>query len=65
MSTTKRKIAERNKEYTINKFKYQKEERIQISSAKEIGHHVVDGVAVGEGVPGHRPSLRSGGRTGA
>ena len=29
MSTTKRKISVRNKEYTNNKFKYQREERIQ------------------------------------
>ena len=49
MATTKRKISVRNKEYTTNKFKYEREERIQISSAKEIGHRVVGGVAVGAG----------------
>ena len=49
MSTTKRKISMRNKEYTNNKFKYQREERIQISSAKEMGHRVIDEVAVGAG----------------
>ena len=47
MSTTKRKISMRNKEYTNNKLKYQREERIQIRSAKEMGHRVVGGVAVG------------------
>ena len=49
MSTTKRKITVRNKEYTNNKFKYQREEKIQISSAKQMGHRVVGGVAVGAG----------------
>ena len=49
MLTMKRKISVRNKEYTNNKFKYQREERIQISSAKEMGHHVIGGVAVGAG----------------
>ena len=49
MSTTKRKISVRNKEYTSNKFEYQREERIQISSAKEMGHRVVGEVAVGTG----------------
>ena len=39
----------RNKEYTNNKFKYQREKRIQISSAKEMDHRVVVGVAVGAG----------------
>ena len=65
MLTTKRKISVRNKEYSNNKFEYQREERIQIfSSGKEMGHRVVGGVAVGQVVWGHRPSLRSGGRTG-
>ena len=36
MSTTKRQISVKNKEYTNNKFKYQREERIQISSAKVV-----------------------------
>ena len=49
MSKTKRKISARNKEYTNNKFKYQRKERIQISSAKEIGHFVGGGVTVGLG----------------
>ena len=47
MSTTKRQISGKNNEYTINKLKYQREERIQISLAKEMGHRVVGGVAVG------------------
>ena len=49
MSTTNRKISLRNKEYIYYKFKYQKQERIQISSAEEMGHIVVGGVAVGAG----------------
>ena len=49
MSTMKRKISVRNKEYANNKFKYQREERIWISSAKEMGHRVVGEVAVGTG----------------
>ena len=49
MSMTKRKISARNKEYTNNKLEYQREERIQFSSAKEMDHHVVGGVAVGVG----------------
>ena len=47
MTTTKRKIFVRNKEYTNNNFKYQREERIQINSTREMGHRVVGGVAVG------------------
>ena len=47
MSTTERKISVRNKVYTNNKFVYQREERIQIISAKEMSHRVVGGVAVG------------------
>ena len=47
MSTTKRKMSTRKKEYTNNKLKCQREEKIQISSAKEVGHLVVGGVAVG------------------
>ena len=47
MLTTKRKISVRNKEYTINKFKYQRKEIIRIMSAKEMGHRVVGGVAPG------------------
>ena len=39
----------RNKKYTNNKFKYQREERIQISSVEEMRHRVVGGVAVGAG----------------
>ena len=39
----------RNKEYTNNKCKYQREERIQISSVKEMGHRVVGEVAIGAG----------------
>ena len=31
-----RKISVRNKEYTNNEFKYQREERIQINSAEEM-----------------------------
>ena len=50
MSTAKRKISVRNKECTNNKFEYQTEERIKISSAKEMGHRVVVGVAVGAGM---------------
>ena len=50
MLMTKRKISVRNKEYTNNKFKYQREERIQINSAKEMGHSVVVGVEVKAGV---------------
>ena len=49
-STTKRKISVKNKEYTNNEFKYQREEKIQTSLAKEMGHRVVGGacrVAVG------------------
>ena len=47
MLTTKRKISVRNQEYTNNKFKYKREKRIQISSAKEMGPRVVGGVAMG------------------
>ena len=47
MPTTKRTISVRNKECTNNKFKYQREKRIKIISAKEMGHRVVGGVAVG------------------
>ena len=47
MSMTKGKISGRNKEYTNNRFEYQREERIQISSTKEMGHRVVSGVSVG------------------
>ena len=39
----------RSKEYINNKFKYKREERIEISSAREMGPRVVDGVAVGAG----------------
>ena len=47
MSTTKRQISVRNKQYTNIKFAYQREERIKISSAKEIDYRVVGGVALG------------------
>ena len=46
MSTTKRKISVRNKEYTNSIFEYEREKIIQINSAKEMGHRVVGGVAV-------------------
>ena len=35
-------IGEKQRIYTNNKFKYRREENIQISSAKENGHRVVD-----------------------
>ena len=46
MLTIKRKLSVRNKEYTNNKFKYQREKRIQFSSAKEMGHRVVVGAGM-------------------
>ena len=49
ISTTRGKISVRNREYTSNKFKYQREKRIQISLAKEMGQRVVGGVTVGLG----------------
>ena len=53
------KISVRNKEYANNKFEYQREEIIQISSAKEMGNSVVGGVAVGAaGVMGPSYGLR-------
>ena len=54
ISTTKRKISVRNKGYTNNKFEYKREERIQITSAKEMCHRVFGGVAVGAGGVRHR-----------
>ena len=47
MSTTKIKILAKCKDNANNKFKYQREERIQISSANGMSRHVVSEVAVG------------------
>ena len=64
MSKTKRKISVRNKEYTNIKFEYIGEQRIQISSAKEICATVWS-VGWQSGQVGSSAQSRSGGRSGA
>ena len=58
-------IGEKQRIYTNNKFKYQRKEIIQISSAKEMPPPPCGRWSGIRGRLGHRSSLRSGCRTGA